>query len=80
MSPNAICHVEHTTTTTTTTNKIECTLSQPINKNTTGIHKQSLFISMYVACALTWSCKYLNPPTLTNPMSLGPSSQNIKSK
>lgn len=81
MSYNATCHVKHTTTTTTTTtNKIECTLSQPINKNTTGIHTY-LCISMYAACAQTWSRKmYLNPPTLTNLISLGPNSQNIKLK
>lgn len=47
MSPNA------------TINKIKCTLSQSINKNTTGIHTQGLCMSMYVSCAQTWTCKYL---------------------
>lgn len=42
-----------------TTNTIKCTLSQPINKNTTGIHTQGLCISMFVARAQTWSCKIL---------------------
>lgn len=74
MSSNANHHVKHTTT-----NTIKCTLSQPINKNTTGIHTQSLCISMYVAWTQTWSCKYFNT-TLTNSISLGSNSQNTKLK
>lgn len=77
MSPNAVRHVRHTTA---TTNIIKCTLSQPINRNTTGIHTQGLCISMYVACAQTWSCKYLNPPTLTNLISLGPKQPKYKTQ